>query len=519
MSKNIFNSIKATRPKRNAFDLSHDVKLSFEMGELVPTLCMECVPGDQIHLGGESLLRFAPMVAPVMHRMDVTMHYFFVPNRLLWPNWEKYITNTMTDGLLPAFPFLNFRNSDFSNNKLSDYLGLPTTLSSDDAAFHVSALPYAAYQCIYNEYYRDQNLIDEVDFVLNDGANTGSKLIGLSTLRNRAWAHDYFTGSLPWPQKGAAVDLPLAQFNDVPVKLNSEVGGDPSVAWAANTVPGGTATNVGALQENNPDMSAGTLWADTSDLVGQSTTINDLRRAFRLQEWLEKAARGGSRYIENILMHFGVKSSDARLNRPEYIVGLKSPVTISEVLNTTGTTEAPQGNMSGHGISVSQGRDGSYFCEEHGYIMCIMSVMPKPAYQQGIPKHFLKTNDPFEFFWPSFAHIGEQEVYNKELMAFSSDPAYDPNGTFGYVPRYAEYKYMPSRVAGDFRSSLDFWHAGRIFDPATPPTLSGEFVEMKASDVNRIFAVEDSGSDHLWSHVFHHIKAIRPMPKFGTPTF
>ena len=242
------------------------------------------------------------------------------------------------------------------------------------------------------------------------------------------------------------------------------------------------------------------------------TSINELRRAFRLQEWLERNARGGTRYIEQILAHFGVKSSDARLQRPEYITGVKTPVVISEVLNTTGIDgELPQGNMAGHGVAVTTGKFGSYFCEEHGWIMGIMSVMPKTAYQQGIPKMFQKF-DNLDYYWPSFANIGEQEVKQSEIFAFTAND----NNTFGYVPRYAEYKYMPSRVAGEFRTSLDYWHLGRKFD--TQPTLNQTFIECDPSATKRIFAVEE-GADTLYCHVLNKIQAIRPMPKFGTPMF
>lgn len=227
---------------------------------------------------------------------------------------------------------------------------------------------------------------------------------------------------------------------------------------------------------------------------------------------VRKNARGGTRYIENILTHFGVRSSDKRLQRPEYITGVKSPVIISEVLNTTGESAGlPQGNMAGHGISVSTGKYGDYYCEEHGFIIGIMSVMPKPAYQQGIPRQYLKF-DPLDYYWPSFANIGEQGVKVEELYAYT--PTKDD--VFGYVPRYAEYKYTPCRVAGDFRNVLDYWHMGRIF--STEPTLSQEFIECTSEDVDRVFAVQDE-TDNLFCHVYNKVTAVRPMPKFGTPMF
>ncbi|AXH77003.1 MAG: major capsid protein [Microviridae sp.] len=495
--KNLFNTVKMTRPNKNAFDLSHDVKLSLNMGQLVPIMCTECVPGDKFNISCESLLRFAPLVSPVMHKMNVYMHYFFVPHRLVWPNWEKFITNT--DGLPPAFPTVEITSGSYT--PLCDYLGLPIPPPGAPAEF-VNAIPFAAYQKIYNEYYRDQNLAISATDTLQDGLND---INNFRNLRKRAWEHDYFTSALPFAQKGNPVNLPIGVFpEDVPVYVNN--GG-------TDTEFQGNPLNVDVIGQQSDDTPENELYAQTAGVATQATTINDLRRAFKLQEWLEKAARGGTRYVESILSHFGVKSSDKRLQRPEYITGTKSPVIISEVLNTTGTEDAPQGQMAGHGVSVTSGRYGSFFCEEHGYIIGIMSVMPNTAYQQGIPKHFTKTNDPFQYFWPSFAHIGEQPIENRELYAYQGDAA--GSETFGYTPRYAEYKYENNRVAGDFRTNLDFWHMGRIFD--APPALNRTFVE--CDPTHRIFAVTDPSVQKLYAHVHNKITAVRPMPKFGTPTF
>jgi len=514
--KNLFNSIKLTKPQKNSFDLSHDVKLSTKMGQLTPILTLECVPGDKFNLGCESLVRFAPLIAPVMHRMDVSMHYFFVPNRILWSNWEKFITDA-NSGI--TYPYVNWSQGEAANletkypekktNFFLDYLGVPPP-TTGTATQPINMLPAAAYQCIWNEYYRDQNLQSPINYKLTDGnQNTGGsagdlRVSELLTLRNRAWEHDYFTSSLPFAQKGAAVDIPIGLVEgDLPVYLNSSSG------TSLNGTP--SSVNV-AAQGGRTDVPADSLYADTSNAEIEPTTINDLRRAFRLQEWLEKNARGGTRYIESILSHFGVRSSDARLQRPEYITGVKTPVVVSEVLNTTGEDGGlPQGNMAGHALSISSGKSGSYYCEEHGYIIGIMSVMPKTAYQQGIPKTFLKS-DTLDYYFPSFANIGEQPVTKNELFAYTSSA----NDTFGYVPRYAEYKFMPSRVAGEFRTTLDYWHLGRIF--ATEPNLNSTFIECSPEDTTRIFAVED-GTDPLYCHVYNKIQAVRPMPKYGTPSF
>jgi len=473
------------------------------------------------------------MLAPIMHRANVYTHYFFVPTRLVWDKWEDFITGGL-DGLQePAFPVLQSSSDiEVKIGSLADYLGLP---DGDHKSDTVSAVPFAMYNKIYNDYYMDENLSVPLTTDLNSGSNNYSVYW---TLQNRAWQHDYFTSALPWTQKGPEATIPLGIT--APLLYGDYSGSDPADedytylrkpqstggvtwdnfsnylrtdgdgAWAETNSP------TTPSQYMNPDVTH-THVADLKD--ASAASINELRRAFRLQEWLERNARGGSRYIEVILAHFGVQSSDARLQRPEFLGGSATPMSISEVLQTSNTAnapttddETPQGNMAGHGVSVGSSNRVVYKCEEHGYIIGIMSVMPKSAYQQGVPKHFLKF-DKFDYFWPSFANIGEQPIVNKELYNDIADGKNDD--TFGYTPRYAEYKYIPSSVHGEMRKSLNFWHMGRIF--GTRPDLNQDFVEMDSDEVSRIFAVEDDSED-VYVYLHNHIKARRPMPYFGTPT-
>lgn len=579
---NVFEQIPVTNIKRNGFNLSHERKFTMEMGKLVPILCQPVVPGDTFRCNTEVMIRFAPMIAPIMHRVECYVHYFFVPNRLVWDNFRTFITGGEDGTEEPALPFTAhtaWSSADdnsplFGISSLWDYIGLPVRSdlpdTDPDDNLHISLLPFKAYQLIYNEYYRDQNLEDEIDIHKDlDGYHGLSDLTELLTLRKRSWKKDYFTGALPFPQRGDDVMLPL--HGTAPMYYKDEA--QPTINFGAletsgNTLASGNTISPptnnlislgydgssyklmtsgvtytqsgdleftrdmatqygpfnkmnfgkGSLNVTNPADFASNFGADMSAVT--AATVNELRRAVALQTFLERSARGGNRYIEYLLSHFGVKSSDARLQRPEYLGGGVMPVVISEVLQNSAASESsPQGNMSGHGIAVGKSHKFKAYFEEHGYVIGIMSVIPKATYQQGIPRDFLKM-DRFDWYIPAFAHLGEQEIYNAELYAKSDDP----HGLFGYTPRYSEYKYIPSSVHGDFRQNMNFWHLGRIF--VNTPTLSKEFMQVdEASDgLSRIFAAEydpTTGEErvyqHLWCYVYNNVKAIRPMPIFGVP--
>lgn len=513
----IFTKTPISKPASNGFSLAHDVKLSLDAGYLVPTCCVELIPGDVVNYNNTVMMRLAPMVAPVMHKMDVSTHSFFVPVRLLWDGYEKFFASGIPSDNTPVAPYIS--GVDIQLGSLGDYLGLPTNyvanadgtpgrLQYSAGIDKFSALPFSAYQKIYNDYYRDENLSndgDEVPYKLTDGSNN-SNWPELLSIRKRAWQHDYFTSSLPWAQKGEAVALPMGDY--APLAINKTgVGSDALQVYDEfGTALGLSFVNKKQQSELPPDDVYVDLESNTA------TTINTLRWAIKLQEFLEKNARGGTRYIELMKAHFGVQSSDARLQRAEFLGGATNPVVISEVLQTSESKETttPLGEMAGHGLSVGRGRSTRYFAEEHGFFITIMSVRPKTAYQQGIAKMWSRWS-PLDYAFPSFAHLGEQEVLNREVY-YAGDA--DDDKVFGYIPRYAEYRYENSRVAGDFRNNLSHWHMGRIFD--SRPALNGQFIE--ADPTKRIFAVNTPSTNVYYAHVMHNLQIRRRLPKYGIPS-
>lgn len=513
----LFNSIQVKRPKKSKFDLTHERKFSLEMGKLVPIMCTSVVPGDRFRVNTESLVRFAPLLAPMMHRVNVTTHWFYVPNRILWNEWEDFITGGVDGDLAPVPPrteITEASKSYFVTGSLADYLGIPVTDGQTVAAPGVSlnSLPFRAYAQIYNDYFVDQNVGTKIDFPKTSGPLDDISLIG--NLKTRAWEKDYFTSALPWAQRGPEVLMPFegqVQYRDNALFFDPLSTTEPSGQYTAQ--PTGAAD--GKSHVTASANAGAALGIDNIESVsGTGTTITDLRRAARLQEWYEKNATGGARYIEQILAHFGEWVPDARLQRAEFLGGSTQPVSVSEVLSNfqfSGDAEGlPQGNMAGHAISVG-GRNGfSRKFQEHGWVIGIMSVLPRTAYQNGLPKDFSRF-DKFDYLWPEFAQIGEQEIKNAELYVDWTNPT-NNDGTFGYNSRYSEYKYIPSTVHGQFKSSLSYWHMGRIFSSA--PVLNESFVT--ADPTKRIFAVETE-PQHLYVQVLNKVDAVRPLPYFGTP--
>nr|QJB20219.1 MAG: major capsid protein [Microvirus sp.] len=486
-----FDSVRSLQPPRSLFNLTYEKKFTCDMGQLIPVMCDEVVPGDVFKIGCQAVVRFQPLVAPILHEVTITTHYFFVPYRLLWEDWEKFITGDedgTDDSVLPTWIPTSATNKVGS---LWDYLGFPVGVIPEGA--YPLDFPRRAYNLVYNEYYRDQTLQDEV-------------AIDNQLILNRAWQKDYFTSALPWQQRGPAPAMPIAGVSSAQWPTGSFYQQNPVVQSGFNTTADGrlyTGANATARQNAINFFNSNTI--DLS--VASTFDIADLRLAFQIQKWMERNARAGVRYTEFLKAHFGVSPRDDRLDRPEYIGGSKTPVIFSEVLQTSSTdTTSPQGNLAGHGISVSEAYCGSYNVSEYGLILGMCSIMPRPSYQQGINRQWLRKTR-FDFFFPEFQNLSEQAIENAEILATNSES--HNAGIFGYQGRFDEMRYKPNMVVGEMRDTFDYWHLGRIFDPAHPPALNADFIECKPADLKRIFAVQNVPG--LIVQFANLIKAYRPI--------
>lgn len=530
-----FTKVQLRKPERSMFDLSHEKKLTTRMGRLTPVFISETLPNDTFKVNTEVLLRFAPLLAPIYHRVNVFVHFFFVPTRLLYKNWEKFITNGRLGTEDSPNPSYNFISDLLSHNlglcdksSLWDYLGgrvIQDAAIGDWANPTVSNFPAAAYYKVWYDYYRDRNYVDDNEILPMTDADgleyaDQPKVWGIKT---RAWMHDYFTSALPWTQRGDEVLMPVELSGYAP--LSTTGLGGTSTGIKATENPGGIAVEYGA--EIDASAPSSRLYANLNEVedIGLQTSINDFRQAVRLQEWLERNAVAGSRYNESIMAHFARRTSDGRLQRAEYLGGGRVAVQISEVMTTAWSTDGsdadvPPATMTGRGATYANKNSFRYNCEEHGFVIGIMSVMPITGYMQGIPRMFFQRRTFLDYPWPSFAHLGEQEVYKYELYATGTNvPIYsgvdlDQEPTrFGYQSRYADWKYIPNSTHGDFRGNLDFWTLDRKF--ASEPALGEEFVTFEDALQDRVFAV--SGVDTLWCYVHNQASVVRSLPYFGTP--
>jgi len=520
---NIFLDMPGPSLPSNSFELSHVVTTSFNMGKLIPTTFIECLPGDTFVMNDENLLRMQPLVAPVMHDVEVTTHWWFVPHRLLWSGWEDFITGNNPD---LVHPFVEV--SECGLGEIQNYLGIPLGEYADPEL--VNPFPIAAYYKIYDEWYRDQNFVDPKFVPLVEGDNSVNYLsLMIAEPLKRAWEHDAYTSALPEAQQGSPVNIPLVSQDSIPVFYQNRAGGATNQNTGAFRRADGTfITNSGQpiTTEPGPTPLVGGVQADGDygaydpqgtlvvDIQADATDINDLRSAWAVQSLLERMMRGGKRYTEMMQSIWGASPSDARLQRPEYVGGSKGRMVISQVLTTTENTAVgqPVGEMAGHGISVSGGNSYNYRCEEYGTMICLVNVQPKTSYQQGLHRAWSRL-DRFDYPFPDLANIGEQAVLNKEVKMTSLSA--DRNGTFGYMPQYNELRFLNNRTSGDFQTTLAFWTMTRIFNGADAPVLNASFIE--ADPTFRNFAVTDENVDHILAQLYYNITAYRKIPRFGIP--
>lgn len=486
--------------KRYKHSLSNYKLLSCDLGELVPIGVTEVLAGDSIQQATNALIRAAPLLAPVMHPVHVSIHHWFVPHRLVWEDWEDFITGG-PDGMDESvFPTITIGGgSGAAVGSLADYMGVPTGVNN----IVVSALPFRAYALIFNEWYRDQDLTSKLALSVASGADATTNM----TLQNGMWEKDYFTTSRPWEQKGPTITVPLGE--SAPILLDSTTTGTNGKVKRASdhANPAATldlsATNAGVFRQDVVPMvydPNGTLIADLSS--ASAVTVNVLREALALQRYQEARARYGSRYTE-YLQYLGVRSSDARLQRPEYLGGGKETIQFSEVLQTAEGTD-PVGTLRGHGISSMRSNRYRRFFEEHGYVITLLVARPKTIYADGLPRHFNRRTK--EDFWQKeLEHIGQQEIMNKEVYAAHGTP----DGVFGYQDRYDEYRRTFSSIAGEFRTTLDHWHFARRFGSA--PALNADFV--KCVPTEEPFAVPSE--DTLQIMARHSIQARRLVTQTG----
>lgn len=526
---------------RSRFDRSSSYKTTFNVGDLIPFYVDEVLPGDTFTIDTSKVVRMQTLLTPVMDNIFLDTYFFFVPNRLTWEHWRELMGENTQSAWLPEIEYsvpqiTSPADTGWDVGTIADYMGIPTGVPN----LSVNAMPMRAYALICNEWFRDENLTDPLNIPVSDATVAGSNgsvyvtdVVKGGKPFKVAKYHDYFTSCLPAPQKGPDVSIPVGNLIPVlPGDVNNDIpSGTPALHYSftgspspGNYVP--TFNNLGeqssSLAGFSPSSSAGlatpfpdNLWADLT--TSSVATINQLRIAFQIQKLYERDARGGTRYIEILKSHFGVTSPDARLQRPEYLGGSRIPININQVVQNSGTVESstPQGTVAAYSLTTDSHSEFTKSFVEHGFIIGLMVARYDHTYQQGLER-FWSRKDRFDYYWPVFANIGEQAVLNKEIFAQGSDV---DDEVFGYQEAWADYRYRPSRVTGEMRSSypqsLDVWHLADYYDQL--PHLSDAWIREDSKTVNRVLAVSDNLAAQLFCDVYIRCLATRPMPLYSIP--
>ncbi len=527
---------------RSTFDRSSSHKTSFNVGDVVPFYIDEVLPGDTFSVKTSKVVRMQSLLTPVMDNIYLDTYFFFVPNRLVWEHWRELNGENTTSAWIPSVeyqvPQVTAPSGGWSIGTIADYFGIPVSVPN----LSVSALPFRAYSLIMDEWFRDENLSDPINIPVTDATVAGSNgdnyitdLVKGGKPFKAAKYRDYFTSCLPSPQKGPDVQIPVAQGGNLPVVALSDVVPSPgdvglrgsivnysgSLSHVLNIVGSSSSASVvrsaqtGASPVASDVFVPNNLWALQSGDVA-AATINQLRLAFQIQKLYERDARGGTRYIEILKSHFGVTSPDARLQRPEYLGGNRTPITINQILQSSETTStSPQGNPVGQSLTTDVHFDFKKSFVEHGFVIGVMVARYDHTYQQGLER-FWSRKDRFDYYWPVFANIGEQAVLNKEIYAQGTDK---DNEVFGYQEAWADYRYKPSRVSGEMRSaapqSLDVWHLADDYE--TLPFLSDGWIREDSGTVNRVLAVSEQNANQLFCDLYIQNRCTRPMPMYSIP--